>query len=139
MCFGCGKENPIGLKMEFARDGDSIRASFTPDKVHQGWPGVVHGGILASLLDEAMSNATYAEGIACLTASMQMRLRQPVMVATPLVITARITKKNRKVIETKAEICLEDGTVAAESTAKQFIAEDESPHGRRVREYRNHV
>ena len=72
MCFGCGKENPIGLKMDFTRDGNSLRASFTTGKVHQGWPGVVHGGILACLLDEAMSNAAYAEGIACLTASMQM-------------------------------------------------------------------
>ena len=105
----------------------------------EGYLDHVVGGILASLLDEAMSNATYTEGIACLTANMQMRLRQPVMVATPLVVTARITKKNRKLIETEARICLEDGTVVAESSAKQFIAEDESPHGRRVREYRSHV
>ena len=139
MCFGCGKHNPIGLKLNFARDGDTLRAEFTPDEVHQGWPGVVHGGILACLLDEAMSNAAYSEGIACLTASMQMRLRQPVKVEVPLVITALVTKKNRKLIETKAKVCLEDGTIVAESTAKQFIAENESAHSEKVKESRSHV
>ena len=139
MCFGCGKRNPIGLKLNFVRDGDTLRAEFTPDEVHQGWPGVVHGGILACLLDEAMSNAAYAEGIACLTASMQMRLRQPVKVAVPLVITALVTKKNRKLIETKAKVCLQDGTIVAESTAKQFIAENEPFLGDKIKESRSHV
>lgn len=139
MCFGCGKHNPIGLKLNFTRDGDTLRAEFIPNKVHQGWPGVVHGGILACLLDEAMSNAAYAEGVVCLTASMQIRLRQPVKVEVPLVITALITKKNRKLIETKARVCLEDGTVVAESTAKQFVAENESDQGNKVKESRSHV
>ena len=139
MCFGCGKQNPIGLKLNFTRDGKALQATFTTHKAHQGWPGVVHGGILACLLDEAMSNVAYAEGVACLTASMQMRLRQPVNVEVPLVITARVTRKNRKLIETGASICLEDGTVIAESTAKQFIAEKESAHVDKVSETRSHV
>jgi acyl-coenzyme A thioesterase PaaI-like protein len=129
LCFGCGRNNPIGLKLSFTRDGDTLRTEFTPDTVHQGWPGVVHGGILASLLDEAMSNAAYAEGVTCLTASMQTRLKQPTMVKEPLVITAWVTKNRRKVIETKARVCLKDGTVVAESTAKQFVIENEMPRG----------
>jgi len=86
-----------------------------------------------------MSNAVYAEGIACLTASMQIRLKQPVEVGIPLTITALVTKKNRKLIETKARICLEDGTVIAESTAKQFIAENEPGQVDKVKESRSHV
>ena len=139
LCFGCGQKNPIGLKLSFTKDGDTCRAEFTPGKVYQGWPGLVHGGILACLLDEAMSNAVYAEGIACLTASMQIRLKQPVEVEIPLTITALVTKKNRKLIETKARICLEDGTVIAESTAKQFIAENEPGQVDKVKESRSHV
>ncbi len=126
LCFGCGQNNPIGLKLSFDKDGDTLRAEFTPGKIHQGWPGVVHGGILTCLLDEAMNNAVYFEGATCLTASIQVRLRQPVKVEVPLVITASVTKKRRKLIETKAKICLKDGTVVAESTSKQFIIETES-------------
>jgi uncharacterized protein (TIGR00369 family) len=134
LCFGCGQNNPIGLKLSFARDGDTIRADFTPDTVHQGWPGVVHGGILACLLDEAMSNAAYLAGVTCLTASLEIRLRQPVKVAVPLVITASVTRHRRKVIETEARVCLKDGTIIAESTAKQYVVENEPGHGGRSQE-----
>ena len=78
LCFGCGMNNPIGLKLKFTRDEDMLRTEFTPDKTHQGWPGLLHGGILGCLLDEVMSNAAYATGNTCLTASVNIRLRQPV-------------------------------------------------------------
>jgi acyl-coenzyme A thioesterase PaaI-like protein len=125
-CFGCGQNNPIGLKLNFTREGDVIRTEFTPDKAHQGWPGLLHGGILGCLLDEAMSNVAYATGNTCLTASIEIRLRQPVEVEVPLVITAWITRQRKKLIETAGQACLKDGTVIAESTAKQFIAENRS-------------
>jgi acyl-coenzyme A thioesterase PaaI-like protein len=134
LCFGCGQNNPIGLKLRFTKDGDTCRAEFIPSKAHQGWPGVVHGGILTCLLDEAMSYAAYFEGVNCLTASMQIRFRQPVNVEEPLVITASITKNRRKLIETKARACLKDGTVVAESSAKQFVIENEPGHGGRSKE-----
>jgi acyl-coenzyme A thioesterase PaaI-like protein len=125
-CFGCGQNNPIGLKLNFTREGDVIRTEFTPDKLYQGWPGLLHGGILGCLLDEAMSNIAYATGNTCLTASIEIRLRQPVKVEVPLVITAWITRQRKKLIETAGQACLKDGTVIAESTAKQFIAENKA-------------
>ena len=139
LCFGCGRNNPIGLKLSFSKDGDTCRAEFTPSKAYQGWPGVVHGGILNCMLDEAMSNAVYAEGVTCLTASMTTRLRQPVEVEVPLVITARITRNRKKLIETMGQICLKDGTVIAESTAKQFVVENEPGKVNKVKESRSHV
>jgi acyl-coenzyme A thioesterase PaaI-like protein len=138
-CFGCGRNNPIGLKLVFTRDGKTVRTEFTPDWTYQGWPGLLHGGILGTLLDEAMSNAAYATGRTCLTASITIRLRQPVGVGVPLVITARVTRHRKRLIETTGEICLKDGTVIAESTAKQFIAENEAGKADRVRETRSHV
>ena len=138
-CFGCGQNNPIGLKLNFTREGDVIRAEFTPDKAHQGWPGLLHGGILGCLLDEAMSNVAYATGNTCLTASINIRLRQPVKVEVPLVITAWITRQRKKLIETAGQVCLKDGTVIAESTAKQFIAENKAGDVDNVRENRSHV
>jgi acyl-coenzyme A thioesterase PaaI-like protein len=138
-CFGCGRNNPIGLKLRFTRDGDSVRTEFTPDRAHQGWPGLLHGGILGTLLDEAMSNAAYATGSTCLTASITIRLRQPVRVEVPLLITARVTRHRKRLIETAGEIRLKDGTVVAESTAKQFVAENEAGKINKVRETRRHV
>ncbi len=126
LCFGCGQNNPVGLKLNFNKENDALRAEFTPGEVFQGWPGIVHGGIITCLLDEAMNYAAYFEGATCLTASMQIRLRQPVKIAVPLVITASVTKKCRKLFETKASVCLKDGTVVAESSSKQFIIEPES-------------
>lgn len=136
LCFGCGHKNPIGLKLSFTRNGDTCRAEFTPGRNYQGWPGLVHGGIINCLLDEAMSHAAYAEGVTCLTASMTTRLRQPVAVAVPLVVTARITRNRKKLIETSGMVCLKDGTVIAEGTATQFVV---SGQVAKVRESRSHV
>jgi acyl-coenzyme A thioesterase PaaI-like protein len=138
-CFGCGCNNPIGLKLKFVREGDTLKADFTPDKVYQGWPGLLHGGILGCLLDEAMSNAAYATGCTCLTASITIRQRQPIKVETPLVVTARVTRHRKKLIETEGRVCLADGTVVAESTAKQFVAESEAEKVDKVQENRSHV
>ena len=138
-CFGCGMNNPIGLKLKFTRDGDTLRTEFTPDKTHQGWPGLLHGGILGCLLDEVMSNAAYATGNTCLTASINIRLKQPVPVEVPLVITGRIIRHRKKLIETEGQIRLRDGAVVAESTAKQFIAESEAGKVDNVKESQSHV
>ncbi len=136
-CFGCGQNNPIGMKLHFVKDGETIRAEFTPDKMHQGWPGLLHGGILGTLLDEAMSNIAYATGNTCLTASIEIRLRQPVKVEETLIVTAWITRQRKKLIETAGKVALKDGTVIAESTAKQFIAENAAED--KVKEKRQHV
>ncbi len=120
-CFGCGKDNPIGLKLDFKMDGKTARAEFTPDDVHQGWPGIVHGGLIACLLDEAMGNVALLAGMNCLTADMKVRLRRPVLIGEPLIITSSITRKTRKLVKTRATIFLKDGAVIAESTGTQFI------------------
>jgi acyl-coenzyme A thioesterase PaaI-like protein len=138
-CFGCGVNNPIGLKLKFTREGDTVRAEYTPEKHFQGWPGLLHGGLTATLLDEAMSNVAYATGHTCLTASITIRLRQPIPVDAPLTVTARITRRRKKVIETEGQLSLADGTIVANATAKQFIAENAAPQGDLVREKKDHV
>ena len=138
-CFGCGRRNPIGLKLKFTRDGDSLRTEFTPDKTHQGWPGLLHGGILGTLLDEAMSNVAYATGHTCLTASISIRIKQPIKVAIPLIVTAWITHRGTRLIETAGRVCLKDGAVVAEASAKQFIARSAAGAPDKVRETRRHV
>jgi uncharacterized protein (TIGR00369 family) len=138
-CFGCGCNNPIGLKLHFSKEGDTVKAEYTPGKAYQGWPGLLHGGILACLLDEAMSHAAYTTGNTCLTASINIRQRQPIKLEIPLVVTARIIRHSRKLIETEGKVTLKDGTIVAESTAKQFVAESEEGKVDKVREKRSHV
>jgi uncharacterized protein (TIGR00369 family) len=121
MCFACGQKNPIGLKLKFVREGKVAKAEFTPNKFHQGWAGVVHGGIIACLLDEAMSYATLFAGVNSLTAKMQTRFRRPLQIGEPLTITASLIKKTRKLVEAKAGIRLKDGTLVADSTATMFV------------------
>ena len=72
MCFGCGQNNPIGLKLTFKWDGKTAKAEFTPNEFYQSWSGIVHGGIIICLLDEAMGYAALFEGMNCATASIQV-------------------------------------------------------------------
>ena len=138
-CFGCGCNNPIGLKLKFAKDSDTVKTEYTPPRDFQGWPGLLHGGILACLLDEAMSHAAYTTGNTCLTASITIRQRQPIKVETPLIVTARVTRHRNRLIETEGQVCLKDGTVVAESSAKQFVARSEAGKADKVQEKRSHV
>jgi len=121
LCFGCGKNNPCGLKLEFEWDGKAARAEFTPTKFHQGWREIIHGGLLTTVMDEAMAYATSFENIPCVTATMQVRLRRPAVIDQPLIVTASVTKNARKFAETEAKLTLRDGTIVAEAKATQFV------------------
>ncbi|MFH0942089.1 MAG: PaaI family thioesterase [Chloroflexota bacterium] len=121
MCFGCGPDNPIGLKLKFHWNGEVARAEFTPDERHQGWSNIVHGGIISCLLDEALNYPPYFVGLPCLTAKMEVRLRRPVMVGEPMVLSATIIKKNRRLVETRASLELKDGTLVAEANGVMFV------------------
>ncbi len=120
-CFGCGQDNPIGLKLSFQWNGKTAKAEFTPTKYYQGWSGLVHGGIIICLLDEAMSWAVLFEDMHCITAKMQVNLRRPASINESLVITSSITRKARKVAKTRATVALRGGTLIAEGTAKHFV------------------
>jgi len=117
LCFGCGQNNPIGLKLDFKWDSRTARAEFTPDGFHQGWPGIVHGGIIAAMLDEAMGQAILFSGLNCVTAQMQVNYKQPILTGDKLVITGSISKNNRRLVEAEAKVSLPDSTVMAEGSA----------------------
>ncbi len=122
LCFCCGKNNPIGLKLNFHREGSVVKAEFIPQKLHQGWPGILHGGIIACLLDEAMTYAArLAAGVNCLTAKLEIEIKQPAPIEAVFVITSTVVKRTRKLIETEARVLLRDGTLIAISHAKQFV------------------
>lgn len=121
-CFGCGKNNPCGLQMEFEWDGKIIRSEFTPKEMHQGWHNIIHGGILSSLLDEAMAYAACFGNVGGVTALMEVRFRKPVTVGQHLNVTAWVGKKTHRFAETEAQLTLDDGTIVTEAKAKQFVS-----------------
>lgn len=116
MCFVCGQRNPIGLKLEFhLRDDRTLRTAFTPQKEHQGYADVVHGGILATILDEVMVNLSYKLGCKAVTTRMEVTFRRPATVGQELLFTAQLVKETRRTLEALAQAGLVDGTVVAEA------------------------
>jgi len=109
------------LKLKFEWDGKVAKAEFTPTELHQGWAGIIHGGIITTILDEAMGYAAFYEGIKCVTSSMQTRFKRPLSIDEPTIVTASLTRKTRRFIETEAKIATRDGTTIAECTATQYI------------------
>lgn len=91
-CFVCGEANPFGLRVRFRLDGDVCRADFTPDERHQGYSGVMHGGLLFSLLDDVMANWLWLQGHACFTARSDVRYREPVALHEPLLLEGRLLR-----------------------------------------------
>lgn len=116
MCFVCGPKNPIGLKLDFALlDNDTLETRFTPQKVHQGYADVVHGGILATILDEVMVNLPIKLGHKAVTARMEVNLKRPARVGQELVFTAQLVGETRRTLQARARAQTVDGTVVAEA------------------------
>ncbi len=103
-CFVCGPDNPVGLRLRFCRDGEAVAAEFVPREEHVGWEGIVHGGILAAVLDDAMGNVFYLRGYQALTARMEVRFRRPVRPGDRLRVRAWVAEEDGRTITTRAEL-----------------------------------
>jgi uncharacterized protein (TIGR00369 family) len=117
MCFVCGMQNPIGLKAFFYQDKEGrVVAHFTGKEEHQGYPGVMHGGIVTALLDEVIARVAIAQDLFWgVTAKLEVRFRRPVPLGQPLTLVGEMTRLRSRTLEAHGEIRLEDGTVAAEA------------------------
>jgi uncharacterized protein (TIGR00369 family) len=116
-CFGCGAANPIGLCLEFslAPDG-SVVCEKTVADLYEGPPGLVHGGIIATLLDEIMSKTVRALGIRAVTRTLEVQYLRPVHSQTPLRMEARLVRKEGRKHWTEARLLDADGKLRAQST-----------------------
>ncbi len=117
-CFVCGPKNPIGLKLDFSLDGEVMTTKFTPRKEHQGYMNVVHGGIIATLLDEIMIKLAIELDMPAVTAQMEIRLKKPAKVNERLTLSAEILEKTNKHLIATAKAVADNGEVVAESTGK---------------------
>jgi uncharacterized protein (TIGR00369 family) len=104
-CFGCGPANPGGLKLEFllASDG-SVVCPTTVSNLFEGHPGYLHGGIIATLLDEAMSKSVRAKGLTAMTRHLEIDYRRPVPSAAAIRIEGRIVRSEGRKHWAEAQI-----------------------------------
>ncbi|MBI4684533.1 MAG: PaaI family thioesterase [Nitrospirae bacterium] len=118
-CFACGKKNDCGLKLSFKYSEGKLRTEFTPSKLHQGYKDITHGGIITTVLDEAMIQAAIAEGILPVTAEIDVRFKKPLMANEEAVAEAEIVKKSSRLLEAHARLLKKaDGSVIAEAYSK---------------------
>ncbi len=104
MCFACGPDNPIGLKIKFHVDGDVCTAEFTPNENHVGFQNTVHGGILYTALDDLTANILYQQGRQAHTARCEIRYRHPCTVGEKLAMKGWIDSERRRLIILIGEI-----------------------------------
>ena len=117
-CFACGAENPDGLALEFVfSKDDEISAVFTPKRTHQGYDNMLHGGIVCTLLDAAMTRLLMDKGITALTAHLNVRFKKPVPITETLVVQARIEKQRKRFFQLSADLAV-NGSVAAIATGR---------------------
>ena len=125
-CFVCGVENPAGLHITFfetePQTTDSpveTRAEITVPRHYQGYPGIVHGGIIATMLDEVASRTVFRGSPLrfVVTAKMNVRYRKPVPVETPLKLRGWVIADRVRVVEVGGEITNAEGVVLADALA----------------------
>lgn len=124
-CFVCGGDNPQGLRLQFKHDPETkeMTTSVTFPEHFQGWSGVVHGGLVSTVLDEIMVKSTTAEGYVCVTAEISIKFKKPVFTGNQYTVTGKITEIKRKLIFTEGKIMDRSKQVVALASAKFFMIE----------------
>lgn len=123
LCFGCSPFNERGLRLVWRRAGGEVRARYTADALLRGAPGVVHGGIQATLLDETLGVAIHQaigdpSDLHLVTADFELRYRRPAPTGTPLELVGRLDRREGRSYFASGEILALDGTVLTRATAR---------------------
>jgi uncharacterized protein (TIGR00369 family) len=120
-CYVCGQDNPRGLHLAFEVDHQSMRTVWTPDSTLEGFEGIVHGGIVSTVLDESMAKSVSALGIEALTAELRVRFRRPVIAGTSLHVSGWVTSRNKRLVSAEAQLTDHAGTELAHAWSSFLI------------------
>jgi uncharacterized protein (TIGR00369 family) len=114
-CFVCGENNPKGLRLSFEIDKEkqTLKTTFIASSTFQGWDGLVHGGIISTLLDEAMAKLIYELGYQAVTAFLEIKFKKPAPILEPLIVFGEIMEVSKRLIRAKAHVAKVDGTILA--------------------------
>ena len=119
-CFVCGQRNPFGLHLVFRLDNNTVVADFQPREEHQGFPGVIHGGIVAALLDEALGRTSVLGNNRdwTMTGRLEVRYRRYVPYGPLLRVRASLDTERRRMLQASGVLTLADDehVVLAEAT-----------------------
>lgn len=123
-CFGCGLDNPIGLRLDgFSVDGSELSASFVPRPDYRGFEGVLHGGVIATLLDETLAwTAMMIEGTYVVTAKLELKYRKPAPADAPYALRGRVVTRRGRRLQLAGDASTE-GNIVAEASGL-FMATD---------------
>ncbi len=111
-CLFCGSQNPYGFHLVFRQEDSFTVTETTVPWYYQGFKGVVHGGIIAALLDEVMSHSLKNAGIEAVTGTLEARYIKPLLTEKSLITRGQIVKKEGRIIETQGEV-IQGGEVVA--------------------------
>jgi uncharacterized protein (TIGR00369 family) len=118
MCFVCGRKNPVGLYLSFYDNGkDEVVSEYTVPEKYQGYPGIVHGGVIAAMLDEVVARVSMIGDPHHFMMSVRLSIqyRHPVPVETPLRIVGNIVRLRGRLGKAEGRIFLPDGKIACET------------------------
>jgi len=119
-CFGCGRLNPYGLHLHFypLDDDGGIWAPFTPRREHEGYMGMVHGGIISTILDEVMAWSLYRRNVWAVTGRLSISFRKPVEVGVQTRAIGRLVADRGRLLDVTGTLVREaDGVILAEAQA----------------------
>ena len=121
-CFACGRDNPIGMHLRIELGEGTARTEWTAGEDYVGWSDKLHGGIIATLLDEVMAWAPSSYDSWAVTAEMSVRFRSPAMPGERLEATGRVAERRRRIYEVRGEVRGADGRVVAEGRGRYLGA-----------------
>jgi uncharacterized protein (TIGR00369 family) len=117
-CFVCGRKNPRGLYMTFYDDGQKeVYSEYAVPEMYQSYPGLVHGGVVAAMLDEVVARVAMIDDHHhfMMSVRLEVKYRHPVPTETPLRVVGRIVRLRGRLGKAVGEIWLPDGRLAAEA------------------------
>ncbi|MBI4352357.1 MAG: PaaI family thioesterase [Candidatus Omnitrophica bacterium] len=118
MCYVCGSKNEKGLRLSFEHSKEGhLRTTVVFDKSHQGFKDMVHGGVVAMVLDEMMVNLAWKEGMPAVTAELKVRLKKPIRVGEKVCFEGTIEKRLRKIVYASSTAKNLDGEILASAWA----------------------
>ncbi len=123
MCFGCGPKNPAGLKLSFEESDEYLHATWQPSPIYQGYNNILHGGIIATLLDETGAWCVSVKiGTACVTSEMKIKYRNPVFISKgDISIKAKIAEHAGKNVRIMCFLYDGQSKLCAECVSEYFL------------------